>query len=359
MKRFHSKLVVAFAPLFFAACATIAPPQPPSLDLPKPPSDLRASRKGDRVILTWTIPSTTTDRQTVRSVGPTQICRAGKTLTQCGTTVGEAPPTSSPNADKASKQKPSASYTDTLYAQAESDSPSAMANYAVVVLNHEGRGAGLSNQVTVPLIHTLPPPRDFQARVTSQGVVLSWAGEATPALENVHYVYRVYRRDDKLQQSLVGDVATGNEGTLSLTDSEIEWEKTYEYRAEILTVIELPNKPHIEVEGDDTPEVKVFADDVFPPTVPTGLQAAFSGPGQQPAIDLVWAPDTDADLAGYNVYRYTAGTAPIKVTGELLKTPAFRDTNVESGKNYFYSVSAVDLRGNESAKSEEASEAVP
>jgi fibronectin type 3 domain-containing protein len=39
--------------------------------------------------------------------------------------------------------------------------------------------------------------------------------------------------------------------------------------------------------------------------------------------------------------------------------PAFRDAQVVSGKNYFYSVSAVDLRGNESARSEETSESVP
>jgi hypothetical protein len=33
--------------------------------------------------------------------------------------------------------------------------------------------------------------------------------------------------------------------------------------------------------------------------------------------------------------------------------------NVASGRTYFYSVSAVDIRGNESARSQEASEAVP
>jgi len=35
--------------LLFTACATMGPPQPPSLELAKPPTDLRAVRKGDRV----------------------------------------------------------------------------------------------------------------------------------------------------------------------------------------------------------------------------------------------------------------------------------------------------------------------
>jgi fibronectin type 3 domain-containing protein len=43
----------------------------------------------------------------------------------------------------------------------------------------------------------------------------------------------------------------------------------------------------------------------------------------------------------------------------LVKTPAFRDMKVVAGKTYFYSVSAADQRGNESARSEETSESVP
>jgi fibronectin type 3 domain-containing protein len=115
----------------------------------------------------------------------------------------------------------------------------------------------------------------------------------------------------------------------------------------------------VSIEGDDSPVQTVFTKDIYPPGVPTGLQAVFSGPGQPPFIDLLWAPDTDADLAGYNVYRREEGTQPVKVNTDLVKTPAFRDQNVAPGKTYRYSVSALDLRGNESARSEEASESVP
>jgi fibronectin type 3 domain-containing protein len=124
-------------------------------------------------------------------------------------------------------------------------------------------------------------------------------------------------------------------------------------------VVEAAGKPAVSVEGDDTPEVKVFAHDVFPPGVPSGLQAVFSGPGQQPFIDLIWVPVADSDLDGYNVYRREEGGTPAKLSSEPVKMPAFRDAQVVSGKNYFYSVSAVDLRGNESARSEETSESVP
>jgi len=74
---------------------------------------------------------------------------------------------------------------------------------------------------------------------------------------------------------------------------------------------------------------------------------------------VIWAPDTDADLAGYNVYRREASGTAMKISLELVKTPTYRDANIASGKTYWYSVSAVDLHGNESARSDETSETVP
>ena len=360
------RLLALAAPLMFAACATVGPPQPPSLELPKPPSDLRAVRKGDQVTLSWTIPAKTTDRQMVRSLGPTRICRGlAPELTECGTPVGQAAAQAisraNPSPKQKSKEKISATYTDTLPAQIESDDPSGLITYAIEVLNTDGRGAGLSNQVRVPLTRTLPPPHDFSGRVTSRGVVLTWSNNLPPtvAAAPVHYLYRIYRQQEgSAQRSLAGEVAPAGD-KLTLTDANIEWQKTYEYRAETVTVIVAENTPGVQVEGDDSPEIKVFADDIFPPAVPSGLQAVFSGPGQQAFIDLIWAPVTDVDLDGYNVYRHEEGTAPVKVNAALVKTPAYRDMAVVSGKNYFYSVSAVDVRENESARSEETSEIVP
>jgi hypothetical protein len=168
----------------------------------------------------------------------------------------------------------------------------------------------------------------------------------------------VSRRDEGSQrQTAVGEVPI--QGEPSLTDSNIEWERTYEYHAEIVTVVRQESGSDAQVEGDDTPELKVVAKDAFPPSVPSGLQAVFSGPGQTPFIDLIWAPVTDSDLAGYNVYRHEEGAEPVKLNSDPLKTPAYRDTHVSAGMRYFYSVTSTDVRGNESAKSEEASESVP
>jgi hypothetical protein len=361
-------MLVLTASAALAGCAALGPPEPPSLELPKPPSDLRAVRKGDKVTLTWTIPAKTMYRQSVRYLGKTRVCRSlDPVFVKCGVPVGEvAPPPDFAAMRDAARKKPAASYTGSLssgpHLDAKQASVFATIAYAVEVLNEDGRGAGLSNEVHVPLAGTLPAPTDFAAHLTGQGVVLRWTGELLSLThpQAVHYRYRVFRRQEGSQQkTLVGEVAAGGARELSLADQSFEWEKTYYYHADTLTVIAQAGKPDVSIEGDDTPEVKVFAHDVFPPAVPSGLQAVFSGPGQPAFIDLIWFPVTDADLAGYNVYRHEEGAAAVKVNGELVGTPAFRDTSVVAGKSYFYSVSAVDQRGNESARSEEAGESVP
>jgi len=385
MKLFPRKLLLGlFMLLMLGACATMGPPKPPSLELPQPPSDLRAVRKGARVTLTWTIPAVTTDRQTVRSLGPTRICRGLEpTLTECGTPEGQMPAPQPVATKSPAGKKRAANYTDMLAPDLQQSNPSSFVTYAVEILNQDGHSAGLSNQVQVPAAAAPPPFSNFAAEVTAQGVRVSWAVPPAPKeAPNVRSLFRIYRKQEGSAENKIADLDLGHCSEMtapaptpasdapqaeqaaepcpvSYLDQTFDWEKTYFYRGTAVLVIAEPGKPAFEIEGDDTPEVKVFADDVFPPAVPSGLQAVFSGPGQQPFIDLIWAPVTDVDLDGYSVYRHEEGAAPVKVNAQLVKTPAYRDVNVASGKNYFYSVSAVDLRGNESARSEEASERVP
>jgi hypothetical protein len=360
--------------LLMVACAQTGQPLPPSLELPKPPGDLRASRKGDHVTLTWSEPTLTTDRQSVRYLGPTQVCRSSESeITVCGSPAATlpAPPSAAPKRAPRHPQKSDTPhptpqiYTDTLPAAMQQQNPAAEITYAVEVMNRDSRGAGLSNRIHVPAIATLPPPNDLSAELTGDGVVLTWtsAGESQniPIANAVSLQlrYRIYRRDESTgKDAIAGEVAIGEPGPAHFTDSGLEWEKTYLYRITGVSIIKRPDS-EIQVEGDDTPPVRVVAHDIFPPAVPTGLQAAFSGEGQKPFIDVIWAPVTNADLAGYNVFRSEDGGAAVKMNSELAKSPAYRDFAVTSGKTYSYSVSAVDVRGNESHRSEPTSEPVP
>jgi VCBS repeat-containing protein len=99
--------------------------------------------------------------------------------------------------------------------------------------------------------------------------------------------------------------------------------------------------------------------DTTPPAAPAGLTATPAA--QQLQVTLGWTANSEPDLAGYNVYRST--TSPVTIgtplNGALLTSPAYVDTSVSSGMGYYYAVSAVDLTGNQSALSTEASAITP
>jgi hypothetical protein len=367
--------------LWLTGCAQTGPPLPPSLELAKPAADLRASRKGNRVTLNWSEPILTTDRRSVRYLGPTLVCRSlDPDITACPnpaamlpapSTVAQNPKSSHGKQQKSgSSQGVTQTYTDTLSAALQQQDLSSEITYAVEVLNRNARGAGLSNRVHVPAVVTLPPPGNLAAELTDDGVVLTWAStdesqtSASPFNNSpVQFRYRIYRRDERSgKDAVAGEVPMGEPGSTHFTDSSLEWEKTYLYRITAVSIIKRPDS-EIQVEGDDTPTVRVVAHDVFPPSVPAGLQAAYSGEGQKPFIDLIWAPVTNSDLAGYNVYRAEAIGAvvgqPVKMNSGLVQSPSYRDSAVASGKTYSYSVSALDVRGNESQRSEATSESVP
>lgn len=357
MIRSHRNLgIVLSCFLLLVSCASPGPPLPPSLEVARPVRDLRAVRKGNTVTLTWTASTTTTDHHNFnfRHAGPTEICRASASMQQCGTPIAKLPPEQSHGTDAAM----ACTFTDTL--SNFSTTPDAKFVYAVELLNSYGRSAGVSNQVDVPAVPTLPAPLNFTAELRGDGVHLSWSpASGAPDSSGLAFIYRIYRRQaDANGRTIPGEIPVRAGEPPAFLDSSIEWEKTYDYQITIVTEAAESHGEH-QVEGDDSPEVKLVAHDVFPPATPSGLQAVFSGPGQKPFIDLIWAPDTDADLAGYSIYRSEEGGEPRKINADPAKSPAFRDNDVVPGHAYTYFVSAVDVRGNESSHSEPAEEKVP
>jgi fibronectin type 3 domain-containing protein len=118
----------------------------------------------------------------------------------------------------------------------------------------------------------------------------------------------------------------------------------------------------IELAGEISQPIRVDAQDVFPPAVPTGLAAVATAgeAGAVPSIDLNWEPNTEPDLAGYFVYRREEETPWQRVSGDKpVAGPAFHDIGVLPGHTYRYSVSAVDRGGHESGRSAETQETVP
>ena len=113
-----------------------------------------------------------------------------------------------------------------------------------------------------------------------------------------------------------------------------------------------PTEQAFYLKSEPSPPLTLTFHDTIPPGAPTGLAAVTAGGfGEAPSIDLSWEPNSELDLAGYNVYRAGGDSLFGRVNSDLVPGPEFRDTSAEAGKAYAYRVTAVDQHHNESAPS--------
>jgi hypothetical protein len=138
--------------------------------------------------------------------------------------------------------------------------------------------------------------------------------------------------------------------------------EAYQYTAQRVHSVSLGGHT-LELRSVVSSPVTVAMRDTFPPHAPSGLEVVPGGAtAADRSIDLSWTPDTDADLAGYFVYRQEVDPKGI-VTGTVTRLnttpvvgPAYRDQTALAGHRYAYRVTAVDTAGNESAPSADVQE---
>lgn len=92
--------------------------------------------------------------------------------------------------------------------------------------------------------------------------------------------------------------------------------------------------------------------DTSPPAQPTGLTATAAGGGS--SVHLHWNANSEPDLSGYKIYRSSAGSGGpwSRADGPgLTATNDFVDGTLPVGvTQLWYKISAVDISGNESAR---------
>jgi hypothetical protein len=96
------------------------------------------------------------------------------------------------------------------------------------------------------------------------------------------------------------------------------------------------------------------------PPAPTAVTATPTDGG----VEVTWTPTSSPNVAGFHVYRGPSSTgpfsrltttSPIPVTGPM----KYRDSTAQAGHSYYYTVTAVNATGGESAYAPAASVTVP
>ncbi len=216
--------------------------------------------------------------------------------------------------------------------------------FAVRVKDARSRESDLSDPVAFDPKVGPGPPQELAARVLEDKIEVVWKAPAanfdgsTPA---VVAGYNVYRQ--------------GPEGAEKLANPSLVRETRYEdtdfvYGAPLRYFVRASaNEKPPYLESDDSEAKELVPEDVFPPAAPSGV-VQVTGHG---SVSLSWEANREKDLAGYRVWRREEGGGEdVLLSPKLLLENAFTDGTIETGKRYRYSMSAVDIRGNESARTE-------
>jgi hypothetical protein len=354
-----------FVILLAAGCGAPGEPTPPSPPVPAAVTDLTAHQAGDGVELVFTLPSKSISGDKLSTTPAVEILR--------GTVRSDGKP--DPKSFRAVYTIPAAlignylaagyiHFADPIAPEETKAHPGGAITYLVRTRVSRKRASADSNVITTGVFPVPESISSLQVQVTESAAKLSWpapmrtsAGEVLPAISG----YRIYRgeidpktpappsKDLTLIQWISPLALLGPSSTNSYDDTQFEFGKTYVY-----IVRSVITQEGIEIESNNSEPATVTVLDTFPPAAPQGLVATLL-PGTTPSslvVDLSWSINLETDLAGYRAYRSEQeGARGQLITPDLLPVPAVRDTSVELGHRYWYTVTAVDRAGNESAPS--------
>ncbi len=309
-------------------CGVRGAPLPPLLDIPQP-AEMRGMQRGDRVWLAWRTPARTTEGATVRpkKLGPVEVYRA--------VLPGLRAEVSPQEFQAAASRVASLPALQEQYNEPVPDGRvGSTAAYAVRLLNRRSDSAGFSNIAAVPLLAALPAPAKIRLQVTEREILLEWPPVPGAA------AYHLYRAKGEGPWELAAQPAQP-----AHADAPFDYGRDYRYLVRAVTI-----QGTFRAESPDSPIAFIRPEDLFPPQVPADLTTLLE-PTAPPAVQLSWKPNLEPDLAGYNLFRSENGGPPRQLNKDLLVSPTFQDATTRPGTTYSYAVSAVDRKGNESARS--------
>jgi hypothetical protein len=322
---------LAAAALLTTGCGYVGEPLPPLANIPARVKDLAAVQRGSRIMVQFTIPALTTEGTPIKEpvkldlrIGPAgEPFLAGDWAAHARQVVPL--PGNARDGGLAHYAIPAAEWTgkETIL--------------AVRVIGANGKEAGWSSFVILPVVTPPDQPADVTATATADGVRLTWKARG----EN----FQIFR---KAQGEDFTPAATVQQP--QWTDASAEFGKQYTYQVQ--TIVKLRDNKL--AESDLSAEVSKTPVDTFPPAAPTGLRPSAA----VNSVELAWDRNTEPDVAGYRIYRavLTPGAvtapaaAPLEKLADTGQIPSYSDRNVEHGKTYRYAVSAMDRAGNESPK---------
>jgi fibronectin type 3 domain-containing protein len=331
-------VLITIAIMLVSGCAKKGPPVPWESIVPKRIVDLQAIPREGRLLLEWTAPKENTDKTPLTDLVGFQILRSegiliGDECRGCGEKTKVVHEMKLDHQEEAKKKRIAVLFED--------QEPRKVYIYQVVSVNRRGHPSSPSNPVTVYWDDPPPSPTQVRGELGDKRVDLFW--EAAEGATG----YNVYRKVEGEEGFPVNPLNREPLKVTQYTDLNVQYEIKYLY-----SVRAVKRVVKTDVEGKGSPEIPVTPIKLTPPSAPNGLVAIPLKEG----MELSWRKNPEPDLLGYNVYRRMPGEPQFEMLNESpLTQETYLDTHVELGKEYEYTVKAVDNspRKNESEPSEE------
>lgn len=219
--------------------------------------------------------------------------------------------------------------------------------YRIRAYSVKGGASGYSDEVRAAPLLSLAAPKNPKAVAGDGSVMLTWEHVTTRSDGSVHQGFTGYLVYRGTEPGKYGDLPLNKEPVTGSPhqDATAVNGKRYYYR---IRAVDSPVRPW--QESPDSAEVTAAPHDMTPPAPPAGITVV-PGIGR---VFLTWNENKETDLAGYHVYRsLKSGGERERLTEKPLNRTTFSDETVKQGATYYYSISAVDKSGNESAGSKE------
>jgi len=359
--RFDVRISIFGLLFFLAGCGAPGDPVAPSPPIPTAITDLSGHQAGDAVQLTFTMPKKTVRGERLAASPAIEILRGAAKADGSPDAKSFRVVDTIPGALVAKYQADDHVQFLSPVAPSETHPPGVILVYRVRTRAAKKRSSAESNPVTVRVFPVPEKIASVQSKVSETSIDLSWPAPARTSGGDALAVseYHVYRGQldprshdpagsDVLHEKWIAPlVLLARSDAPGYRDTQFEFGKLYVY-----VVRSVATAAGNALESSDSDPLLVTPVDTFPPAMPQGLVAAVlvNPTAPSPEVDLSWSINAEPDLAGYRVYRSEQENANGRlVTPDLLLSPAYRDTTVAAGQQYWYRVTAVDRSGNESA----------
>lgn len=362
---FLSSELIIKAALAFTLFALLIPISCGKRKSPLPPNERIAQRieisgfqRGDGITLSWRMPARNASDSSIVNIARADVYRLAEPSNSSLTLSEEEFASRStliaiiPISDSDfSLQK--LSYTDKL----EFAGQSVRLRYAIRFVNSSGQKSVFSYFYLIePFAKAADNPTLLTADTTEGTITLNWKAPTTnvDGTSPVNLLgYNIYRSNSQNETArLLNEIPIVN---TNFSDKFFEYNKEYFY---FLRSVSLGNNGE-PVESIESNIIKIIPLDTFAPSAPAAITIA-AAPNN---LSIFFAANPENDIAGYRIYRSTDQNLKKSdwslLREDLLTTTTFQDSNVESGKTYFYYLTAVDKAGNVSDPSVVVSETLP